>query len=272
MEICGIMKNRHCLFTSMLLVGAVLMALIIDSGNLRLNSKVKIECFVYDPCGGCFSKNIPCKPCTVVLEMEQFLYNKVDELGLRDVSDINIYNTMNDTQRNLLNERVPKELEVEYPVLFINDKVLFGWNQINRSIDEMLLKMAGVRNKHTDKADGSMEASFVYEQTQTPLAVYFKMEDCRACKKTEEYLVQHDDFNGLCEITTYNLDNVDALRLFEEYCKKYGVNSETAGAPMIFIGDTVLEGYEEIETFLEVYIKNGYGATTSMIKETRMSK
>jgi len=266
LEICEIMRNRHRLFNSVIVGVTVLIMLIIFIGDFRLNSKVKIDCFVYDPCGGCFADNIPCKPCKVVLEMEQFLYNKVDELGLREVSDINVYNTMYDAQKNLLNGRVQKEFEVKYPVLFINDTALFGWNQIKMNIDELLLKIARVRPNHFVKSHDSIDVSFSQEQTEKPLAVYFMMEDCRSCKKTEEYFAQSDNFNGLCEILTYDLENVETMRLFEEYCNKYGVDSKTAGAPMIFIGDAVLEGFEEIDTFLEVYIENGYGVKTCIIK------
>ena len=267
MESCGIMKNRHRLFNSVIFVSVfVLIMLIIFVGDFGLHSKVKIDCFVYDPCGGCFSDNIPCKPCKVVLEMEEFLYNKVDELGLREVTDINVYNTMYDDQKSLLDGRVQTDSEVEYPVLFVNDTALFGWNRINTGIDELLLKIARVRPAQVVKEDDSINVSFFQEQTKKPLAVYFKMEDCRSCKKTEEYLAGKDDFNGLCEILTYDLENADTMRLFEEYCKKYGVNSKTAGAPIIFIGDAVLEGFEEIDTFLEAYIEDGYGSNTCIIK------
>ncbi len=261
------MKNKHRLFNCVIYVSVfVLIILILFVGDFWLHSKVKIDCFVYDPCGGCFADNIPCKPCKVVLEMEQFLYNKVDELGLREVSDISVYNTMNDTQKNLLNGRVQTEPEVEYPVLFVNDTALFGWNQINTGIDKLLLKTARVKPSFFVKANNLSNESFFQEQTKKPLAVYFKMEDCRSCKKTEEYLAGKDNFNGLCEILTYNLESADTMRLFEEYCKKYGVNSKTAGAPIIFIGDAALEGFEEIDTFLEVYIENGYGSKTCVIK------
>lgn len=260
------MRNRHRLLNRFILVVFFIM-LMLFIGGLSINSKVKIDCFVYDPCGGCFSDNIPCKPCKVVLEMEEFLYNKVDALGLRELSDINVYNTMYDTQKNLLYRRVQTESEVEYPVLFINDTALFGWNQINMYIDDLLLKIARVEPNYFDRLDSSNDGSFFEEQTEKSLAVYFRMEDCRSCNKTEEYLAQRDNFNGLCEILTYNLENADNMRLFEEYCKRYNVNSKTAGAPMIFIGDAALEGFEEIDTFLEVYIENNYGEKTRIIKK-----
>jgi hypothetical protein len=43
-------------------------------------------------------------------------------------------------------------------------------------------------------------------------------------------------------------------------------NQKIAGVPMIFIEDAVLEEFEEIDTFLEVYIENGYGVKTCIIK------
>lgn len=262
------MKSKYSFFVRAILTSIVIL-LVIFICDYKLNRKVNIDCFVYDPCGGCFSDNNPCKPCKVVLEMEQFFFNKIDEFELREVSDINVYNTMYDYNKDLLKTKVQPGLEVEYPVLFVNDTALFGWNQINMHFDELLLKATRVKPNHSIRTDNATDVYYVQEKTEKPVAVYFKRQGCRSCKKTEEYLARKDNFNGLCEILTYNLENVDDVRLFEEYCKSYGVDLETAGAPMIFIGDSFLEGFDEIYTFLEVYIESGYGIKTCIIKDKR---
>ena len=263
-----IMRNRY-LFLKRVILTSIAIVFVIFIYKFWLPNKVKVDCFVYDPCGGCFSDNNPCKPCNVVLEMEKYLFNKVDELGLREAADIHVYNVMYDIQKDLLMGRVQPGLEFDYPVLFVNDTALFGWNQINERFDELLLQMVRARPNRSVKRDNSINVTYVHEKTEKPVAIYFKRQDCRSCKKTEEYFAQKGNFKGLCEVLIYNIENEENTRLFEEYRKEYGVNLETAGAPMIFIGDTFLEGYEEIETFLEVYIESGYGLKTCIIKANK---
>ncbi|MEG1427624.1 MAG: hypothetical protein RSC76_08050, partial [Oscillospiraceae bacterium] len=176
-------------------------------------------------------------------------------------------NTMYEDQKKLLDARVEQGEEWSYPVIFVNDTALSGWNEIHTRLAETLEKATQKKSLCSGKSNSEKAGEFSWVKAEIPTVVYFKKENCASCKKAEEFLAREENFRNSCKVISYSLENAQTLRMFEEYCKKYKVDAQTAGAPMIFIGDAALEGFAEIETFLKTYIEKGYGSKTSLLHE-----
>lgn len=244
-----------------MLAGAALLCLAFLLGADKAPAEVHIEGFVYDSCGGCFTDNSPCKPCKVVLELEEYLNAELDRLGAGEDRWVEVHNVLYDDQKKLLSQRLSKDRlgEMEYPVVILDDTVLYGWEQIKRELAPAVLARTG-RGGSGQEAGEAKEPRL--QKAGSDTVVYFKMQACGSCRKTgaflEELLGKHGDF----ELLTYEMEDRGNLELFQAYCNTYGMDAENTFVPVIFIGDRCLEGFEEVQLFLESYLEAGYAGNT----------
>lgn len=228
-------------------------------------SQVVIDGFVYDSCGGCFTENNPCKPCKVVLELEGYLSAELARLGIEEGCRIQVHNLLYDEQKELLSERLPDERpgEMAYPVLFLDDEALCGWDEIReRFVPAILVKMG----KEDPGTVSGTEKEIDLVRTEGDRIVYFKMSTCASCVKTKDCLDEVLSKYENVDLITWDMEDQGNLALFRAYCRMYDVDAEELSVPAVFIGDRCLEGYEEISLFLEPYLEAGYAHDTYCVK------
>ena len=231
----------------------LVLAAIIAVSMVRANAQYKIEAYVYDPCGGCFADGIPCKPCTVVLELEQYLGGELKRQGMSENYEVFVGNTLLPEIKEQYLFRIGVWDKGEYPVVFIGDHILYGWDEIRSEFPQIL------GGKTTSEQPPQKEPQTDF-QSGVDLFVYFKLPSCGQCAEAEELFDRLEQKGVPSKRLTYDVES--EFGLFERYCQAYGADSETLCLPAVFVGDSVLEGYEEIEMFLEEYLGRGDGMKT----------
>lgn len=241
------------------LPGLLVLAAILVISVIRANAQHQIEAYVYDPCGGCFTDGIPCKPCTVVVELEQYLGTELNRLGLSEKYQVSVGNTLLPEQKEKYLFRIGAFDRDEYPVVFVGDRILYGWDEIKGEFPRAL----GGEAVNPVPEENTKEAF----QTGEDLYVYFQLQSCAACGEAEELFEALERKGNPSERLTYDFDS--DYELFKRYCSAYGVDSETLCLPAVFVGGSVLEGSDEIETFLEDYLQRGLGQETWFLSSHR---
>lgn len=235
-------------------IGAFILLMSVQSG-VGAAYPVHIEGYVYDPCGGCFSENRPCKPCTVVLQLESYLYDTAELYGAEKNTRITVYNTLLEEGR----ERLAAKLEIPttaYPVVFINDAVFCGWEEIKNKLPAMLGQQL---SENTAKPNG-----LAFTRGKQNAAVYFKAESCGQCKKTDEWLKTIQP-TGDYTVEIYDISENKNAELLRSYAEIFNLQPEEVLLPIVFVGDVALEGFDEIELLLETALNNGSGYQTPMV-------
>lgn len=238
-----------------ILPGILVLCAILVISVIRANARGQVEAYVYDPCGGCFADGIPCKPCTVVTELEQYLGAELNRLGLSEQYRVSVGNTLLPEQKEKYLFRIGAFDKGEYPVVFVNDRILYGWDEIRTDFSRAL---------GGEAADPAPE-----ESAQEPfqrgrnLFVYFQLQSCAECEEAELYFETLEQEGLPAERLTFDFDS--DFELFRRYCEAYGADSEALCLPAVFVGDSVLEGMDEIETFLEEYLNRGDGSKTRYV-------
>lgn len=272
MAACGKMKNKRAGFwgtsraaKSTLLLAAALVCLVSLLGADKSAGPAKLDGFVYDSCGGCFTDSSPCKPCRVVLELEGYLYAELDRLGARSDFQVEVHNVLYDREKGLLFQQLPRGLpeEIEYPVLLLDGMALRGWGQIKKDLASMVLSKTGRESPGTVPKDSG---EIQLEKAGRDTVVYFKMQSCASCQKTAALLDGLFQKYSQAELVTYDISGQEDLKIFQAYCEAYGLDAENTYVPVVFIGDRGLEGLEEIQLFLEAYLAAGHASGTYRIQ------
>ena len=226
---------------------------------------IRIDGYVYDSCGGCFTQDNPCKPCKVVLELEAYLSSELARLGIEGECTVKVYNLLFDEPRKLFSDRLFEHDSgsMEYPVLFLNDTALYGWEQIKKDFAPILLEYSG---KVAPGTSALHEKEILLEKSESDIVVYFKMKSCGSCENTQEYLDRLFQRYGHVRLLTMDIEEQGNLEIFQAYCRMYGTDADTMSVPAIFIGNRSLEGYDEISLFLDTYLEAGYAHNTYCFK------
>lgn len=262
------MKNKGAVFSGTLrglwqalLLAAALACLASLPGADKAPAPGKLDGFVYDSCGGCFTDSSPCKPCKVVLELESYLYTELERLGAGAGWQVQVHNVLYEGERELLAQRLSPALlqEAEYPVLVLDGVVLQGWGQVRQGLAPALLARAGREAPGTGPgAPGGVRL----EKAGRDTVVYFKLESCGSCRKTDAFLDGLLQKYSHVELLPYEIDGQGGLEVFQAYCRAYGLDPDNTFAPVVFVGDRCLEGLEGIQLFLGPYLEAGYASGT----------
>lgn len=250
----------------LLLICTIVFSLTLLDGTERASEMLNIDGYVYDSCGGCFSDSIPCKPCTVVLDLEKYLYSELDRFELSEEYRVEVHNVLYHKQKQLLSQEFSdKQIrDLSYPVLFINDTILYGWEQIKDKFAQTIAKYSHIEVTEMDSRKADKEIKLIRGESNT--IVYFEITSCGACKETKKLLDRISGSYEDLEVFIYNIDDSKNLDLFKTYCTKYAMDANSISVPMILIGDRYLEGLDEIQLFLESYLEAGYGSYTYRVK------
>lgn len=230
-----------------LAISLVLVASVAAYAMLR---RTVVTVFISDPCGAC-SSDAPCKPCDIVLRMEDRLEQYIQQAGLTGKVDFTVHNTYFEPGRSLY----PAELErrglsrkgLVQPVLLVGDSLLNGWDEVEAGTVQALQRERYGILAPLFSREAPVEAkSFVVDKS-SPDIVYFGMDGCAECGKTES-LLQSLTPEG--QILKYNLSDGD-MPLFEAYCEAYGLDVTAAVVPAVFTEGVALQGYDSIEAWKE---------------------
>ncbi len=105
----------------------------------------------------------------------------------------------------------------------------------------------------------SINHVYASESTDETIAVYFYSTTCESCYETGEFFDQNAAKNRVSvkKMNIYEEDNIDLLTA---YCQVYQVSeAEANNVPIVFIGNTYLQGSANIKTkFLSVLEQENY--------------
>ena len=172
---------------------------------------------------------------------------KIDASDASNQSIIEKYN---------LETGVPEDIKNSYPILYVGDKYLFN-TDINTSNLQRLLGNGFLNDNYKDtllektKKEDSDEKNKV-ERSKQKIIAYFYSSTCSACKSVEKLIYDLNEKHSDIKLMTYNLYDVENIKLLEAYGKKYKLKeSDLTVVPAIFIGETALIGDKEILNLLQ---------------------
>lgn len=251
------MMSKKC--TQLILVMLIISSFI---GIFTYNKKYKntvIMAYVDDPCGGCFTDNSPCKPCTVEIETRVFIEKKLNDLEVENV-EIHVKNIQKQEYALEFFQLISqyKIEKYELPFIKLNDNYISGWDNIKKQFP-LFLQQNGL-NIDKGKLKDDPNISLVPSNKNT--IIYFKLPGCKECELVELLLDDLKLNNSHLNIYTYNLNINDNLEIFKQYCINMDLDFNKTLVPSIIIDNHILEGYEEISTFLPTYISQNKGNDT----------
>lgn len=255
----------------------VVLGILLVWGMLN-STKTTIECYFYDPCGGCFTDTGPCKPCTVETRLGHQYMERIAHNGLEDVVDLKLYNVLYEVYKQKYETRLQQYnltgQKRNYPIIFIGNTYLIGESEIE---SKMISTIDAARNplrrmmyfiQHRNKALLPLK-KWKYQMTNENCVVYFSVPYCADCKRVKEYLetLKQEEFkNNDFRVISYSIDAEEDFNLFKLYCQLYEVRGNETVVPAVFVGDEYLEGYEQISRGLKTALIQGQGNHTKVIR------
>ena len=250
------MKNT---FIISAIVVTFISVLLIFVTNMVLKEKLSIDCYLYDPCGGCFAETGPCKPC--VVEREYIgKYNKLlEDNKLARKVKLNVYNVLypfyNSMYLNRLIETGAESAET-YPIIFIDDKYFIKDEQIEDEMIEyikqnttILYTIKRALNRVLIK-DTQPSIDFEIKDEIS----YFSSEYCSECKKVDElfYKTSDDNIKKISKkIEKYDISDEKNMQLLKLTLEQYGTDVKEITVPTVFINNNCLVGYDEIADYFD---------------------
>lgn len=268
-------KKRRIMF---ICVGCILLTFLVIYW-WAWKSKVIIECFFYDPCGGCFTDTGPCKPCKVEADLAHQYTEIISQHGFEKIVDLKLYNVLYEVyertyenrlrRHNLINE------EGKYPIVFIGDRYLIGEDEIRNKMVSLITEAKNPIRKIQHCIYQIYNKMLIRKKINWEIAnenciVYFFTPYCSECKQVEIYLkdLKKESFsNNNFQVISYNIDEKDNLSLLKKYLQCYQEQTNEIVVPTIFIGDRCLQGYENIKCYLKKALIEGQGIRTKIVLE-----
>lgn len=240
--------------------------------------KVPVECYFYDPCGGCFSDSGPCKPCTVETGLGSQYSQMIAENGLEGIADLKLYNILYKAYGQKYEAKLKKyklaDSKRKFPVVFVGDTCLMGESEVKsriisavKSETNFLKRIVYAIGRGKNGQPQSKQVSFVDAQENS--VVYFSVPGCEDCKRVDEYLneIRHESFkNNDFRVVSYSIELKENLSLLKKYYQIYGAGGDETVVPVVFIGDRYMEGYDQIASLLKKTLIEGEGYNTKIIK------
>jgi cytochrome c biogenesis protein CcdA len=212
--------------------------------------------------------------CESCKDEEDFLKHFYEILG-DEVKGVNIelklYNTFNLSNHKvlknfLLDFNVTEELQPSQNILFIGDKYILDNKDFNKSLKEEFIKEKSILNVNfTPKITSNVKDN-------DSLIVYFYVSPCSACEETESFFKKLNDSyevdnSGIktssnLKIKKYNIGDLKNFQLAMKYFEIYNVQEEDQKVPILFIGDSYLQGKDDIQKSLLDNVLAGTGLYT----------
>ena len=236
----------------------------------KMNRKVQVTAYLYDSCGGCFTEENPCKPCTVEIRMYNYLQKTIEAADMTQKVEYQVYNLLYEKYRTELNQLQGGSASVEYPLVFVDGQSLSGWDELKESLIPVIRK----------KAYGPFSGLFADPEVLQMISLepdgknriaYFKSPGCAQCELAESYfqILEGKLSGNSFIIDTYDVSQMENTDIMEAYCREYELDPDMLMTPVVFVGKTVLEGSDEIEIFLELKMLQGDGLLTPVPVESR---
>lgn len=230
--------------------------------------------FFYDPV---------CESCQRVLPLIQ-QYAKTHpgtQIGFYDISD-----PVNHDFLHQIKTRFPNE-DIKVPVVFVGDTLLLGEVKITGSFNDTVETFEKSRQNNKDSSsqetvnpkqkDLTLSQTLAHSSTNTKMqnqdiegAYFFYNPSCGSCQKVfplvEDYAKNNPKFKIFFNDISTNRTNIE---LFNSFRNRF--SQESIHIPVIFIGDTLLQGEENITNKLNATIEKyqKYPPASSSLNATR---
>jgi len=219
-----------------------------NNTNTETKSKTSVRGYVYSPRGSCPSKNQACEQPVAVRDLEKFIYNHFMYSESETRLDVQVENLFTDVAMEQFLSNHPISIdELEFPIVQYEEHILMGWDQIHAEI-EAITGISTTLDVELSSADKDT-------------IIYFSMPLCESCARADKLF---EEIKTTQEFQIVSLDIGDESN--DEIIKAYGqeldFNRYEFSVPFVIIGDRYLEGFDEIELFLQAYLENGMGEHT----------
>jgi cytochrome c biogenesis protein CcdA/arsenate reductase-like glutaredoxin family protein len=203
--------------------------LILDNGT---GQQLQVD-FFYNP---------SCASCQKVLPViEQYEANNTGIL----VNYINVVENQSTVERFI---QLQKDLEnptLHVPVVVIGDHYLNGEENISGNLDSLVTDALRAKNNRTMPVSPMSPSSPVSSVTSQPGAIHFFYNPtCESCEKVFPFIKQYAVSHPEIRIEFDDLSNQINIERFSLFRDRYP--GELFYVPVVFIGDTFLEGEENI--------------------------
>lgn len=233
----------------------------------KINRRVQVTAYIYDSCGGCFTGENPCKPCTVEMRLRDYLQKTLNAENLTERTEYHVRNLLYEkyqTELNRIREDHKEDLMEEYPLVFVDGQPLAGWDVLRESlVPTIRRKIYGPFSVFFSET--AEPEAILLEPDGVNRIVYFKSPGCAQCEQVEDYFRElRESMTGsdTFEIEILDVSQTENIDMMEAYCLEYELEPDLLMTPTVFIGKTVLEGKDEIEIFLEQRLLSGDGEKT----------
>ena len=225
------------------------------------SSRLDIRGYVNDPGGGCSPDNPGCDHQLAVRSFEEYIFNRLNHVLMEAEVvldfEVTVRNLFFNENRDAFREMYSYDLDgVTFPLIFVNDRGLFGWEAIEEELEHLLFAELGEespRNRQATRVE--------FEKVEYDTIVYFKLSICSGCREIEDFIntLQGERTFRVIELDMDEAENISILRA---YSSKHHFNWNDITVPFIIIGDRYLEGVAEIKMFLEAHLERGLGVET----------
>lgn len=249
------MKKKTGIWLLLFCIAAVTAA-----GGWRIwKTPVPVRCYMLDQCGGCSVTNRPCNVCKEEQRYRTELGTLLDEEGLRNKVDFQVYNILYSFYKEelLKTMNVPEEpTDMIYPVAFVGDTMLLGTDEINSKMADTVRKEAAFLKKLSGVFDNPENVEIGCKMI--PRMVFFTMEGCSDCEEAKDWLDRKDEeLSGQIyeNMSFYPVGNGEegGWEMLKKVYILYGRGQESLWVPTILAGDRCLIGMDEITDYFEKY-------------------
>lgn len=214
--------------------------------------KVTMQYYYYPTCEGCtdgegFAANVQALLADV-FSPEEYV------IELKNVAKEEVYEEF----QEIVEENKTEEFYPTPPVMVMEDKILFGLEEIEQKIRKTTIECF---NDRLSEKEIRVRMENIPEEDS--YFVYFYKKDCKYCDEVEQYLSTiekelqlSDGSRSKMHFTYVDIGNMDNMPIANEFYKKYKVPEEEWKVPMLFWKGGYLKGSEQVkEQFLKIVLE-----------------
>lgn len=267
-----------------LFLGLFCLLFVLYPGNvIRVQAAADVYEFFYEN---------PCASCKEEDKIYEIFERKLEQGERKALNyEIRTYNVFQKANMELYEERLKEagksREEAGLPLLIAKGSWLSGYDTIESRLKEVLLgeedsletsgeeetSGAGMKTSGPQASDPEISAAsplsawdaFIREIKKENLsekenaAILFTTYSCTDCSRVKEYLKEQIQ-DPKCRVLEFNIAEENYVEVLREMMDLYGVEDDRQKVPIIFMGDKVLSGADEIVNNLETEIESGNAA------------
>ena len=194
-----------------------------------------------------FSSSYSCKPC---IETEPLIGRLKG--AYNNSVDWREYDVQNETQGAvywaMTKVRKTPGCLCKIPAALINNTLLIGPIEINKSLERIVSGMMATSNASSSKFDFSP----VYSDGGKLIIYFFYSPGCSSCKAVSPEIERiGKEYENVTEWRGFDINFPEDRDRYLQFYKEYNISPSRAGVPMIMVNKTILWGRYEINDSLE---------------------